>query len=175
MARLAILALLVSGAGSVFAAEASRPLAERLVACAGIDAAAGRLACFDREVAPLTQASEVPRQPAPAAPAVQAPVAAADPAPPALGQEQLPRSVAPPAAAASEALHARITELRNLGSGFYLVLLDNGQAWRHDNEALGAYLRQGESITISKGNLGTYRLVRDAGKARDWIRVARVR
>jgi hypothetical protein len=56
-----------------------------------------------------------------------------------------------------------------------VITLDNGQAWRHDNETLGEYLRKGEAVTISKGLMGTYRLTRDAGAAKNWIRVARIR
>ena len=184
-----VLGVLLAAGAQVADSEAAAALTERLADCADLEAAAQRLACFDREVAPLKRpAKQLPAQAATMAPAAiprqgaVAPQAAVVPPPapavataPALGQEQLPRSSDATAAEKSESLHARITELRKLGPGVYLVSLDNGQAWRHENEALGAFLRQGEAVTISKGNLGTYRLVRDAGKTRDWIRVARVR
>ena len=53
--------------------------------------------------------------------------------------------------------------------------LDNGQTWRHEDQTLGAYLKEGEAITIRKGTLGSYRLSRDDGDAKNWIRVSRVR
>lgn len=74
-----------------------------------------------------------------------------------------------------EALHARITEMRRSGSSAFLVTLDNGQVWRHENETQGEYLRIGEPVTITKAALGSYRLTRDAGAAKNWIRVTRIR
>jgi hypothetical protein len=55
------------------------------------------------------------------------------------------------------------------------LYLDNGQVWRHEDSVQGEYLRDGEAITIEKGALGSYKLTRDAGKSRNWIRVTRVR
>jgi hypothetical protein len=72
-------------------------------------------------------------------------------------------------------VQARITALRSAGPGVFVVSLDNGQSWRHENEYLGAYLREGDAVTITRGSMGTYRLTRDAGKAKDWIRVTPTR
>jgi hypothetical protein len=57
----------------------------------------------------------------------------------------------------------------------FIVYLDNGQAWKHQDVVLGEYLREGEAITISRAALGSYRLTRDAGKSKNWIRVTRIR
>jgi hypothetical protein len=166
-----VCAAIAAVAATAWSAESPRGLNERLVVCADIAETAPRLACFDREVAPLRAAAR--GQGAVVATPSPAPVV---PPRPALDEEQLRRSGAEVAAQdASETVQARITELRQLGADVYLVSLDNGQTWRHDNAALGAYLRVGDAVTISKGKLGTYRLVRDAGKAKDWIRIARVR
>lgn len=74
-------------------------------------------------------------------------------------------------------MHARISSQKEIGSSrIYNVFLDNGQVWRHENTHLGSYLREGEAVTIAQtGALGTYRLTRDAGKEKDWIKVTRVR
>lgn len=179
MKQMAVSAVLAVASAAAFSAEAPRGLNERLVVCADLGEAAARLACFDREVAPLKVGSRGSKTVStPATAPVQAPVSTAAPAAarPVLGEEQLRRSSEETAAKdAAETQQARITELRQLGADVYLVSLDNGQVWRHDNAALGAYLRVGDAVTISKGKLGTYRLVRDAGKAKDWIRIARVR
>jgi hypothetical protein len=75
----------------------------------------------------------------------------------------------------NQVLHSRIVSLHQTGQGTYVVALDNGQAWRHENEHLGSYLREGELVTIRKAALGSYRLTRDEGDAKNWIRVTRVR
>ena len=73
-----------------------------------------------------------------------------------------------------QVLHAHIAELKAAGSGRYLVVLDNGQVWRHEDAYLGGFLKTGEAVTISKGAMGSYRLTRDAGQSKNWIRVTRV-
>lgn len=132
------------------------PLEDRLVQCWQIEKPDDRLACFDREAAPLARARAA-RSTAATAPPVAAP--------------------APPEAAPQDAqiVHARITELRRSGMASYQVLLDNGQSWQHENEYLGQYLQKGEAVTITRAAMGNYRLTRDAGKSKDWIRVTRVR
>jgi hypothetical protein len=162
-----------------------------------------RLACFDREIAltrksaataapaapspaqvPVPAASRESRSTRPAAPASSAQISAPVPAPaptaatraaPSFGEEQLSPKDRPTASEDPQALHARIASLREVEPSTYLVTLDNGQAWRHEDSRLGPYLREGEAITISKGSLGTYRLTRDDGQSRNWIRVKRVR
>jgi 23S rRNA pseudouridine2605 synthase len=57
----------------------------------------------------------------------------------------------------------------------YLVTLDNGQVWRHEDGGMAPYLVPGDAVTISRGAMGSYRLTRDAGKSKDWVRVTRVR
>jgi hypothetical protein len=170
----------------------AEPSAERLVGCADIKDARDRLACFDREVAPVVGARSQPA-PAPAppsAPVARAPApstapaptpapapstAPAAPSPPAFGDEQLAPKSRATAPEVQQSLHARIERLRTVTATDYIVYLDNGQAWRHQDQSLGSYLREGEAITISKGALGSYRLTRDAGQTKNWIRVTRVR
>lgn len=163
---------------------------DRIVNCAVFKDAQERLVCFDREVealararlaAPASAASPSPAAPLPMAPATVLPGPL--PAAPAVvvassstfGQEQLDAKRQPVNPAADQVLHARITALRTAGSVNFLVTLDNGQVWRHENSIQGAYLRVGEAITIGKGALGSYRMTRDAGDEKNWIRVARVR
>jgi hypothetical protein len=164
---------------------------DRIVNCAVFNDAPERLACFDREVealararlaAPAAVASPSLAVPVPmaSAPRVPGPVMTV-PAVPAVapgstfGQEQLSAKRQPVAPDAEQVLHGRITALRSGGSVIFLVTLDNGQVWRHENSVQGAYLRVGDAITIGKGALGSYRMTRDAGDEKNWIRVARVR
>jgi hypothetical protein len=129
--------------------------ADRALACSDIKDAAARLECFDRSAAAAREpvATAMPVAP-PAQPAT--PQAAGKPA------EQLP-------------LHARIIETRKASGGLYLVILDNGQTWRHESGSMEPYLKVGEAVTIRKGSLGSHRLTLDSGKAKNWVRVTRVR
>jgi hypothetical protein len=174
-----------------FAAEA--PL-DRLVGCADIKESRDRLACFDREVAPLASArarspapaaapAQVARTPAPPGPATSPAPAAAVPGPapapaPAsrsFGDEQLQPKDRAATSEAEQVLHARIERLRTVTASDFIVYLDNGQAWRHQDQTLGAYLRLGDAVTISRAALGSYRLTRDAGSTKNWIRVTRIK
>jgi len=175
------------------AAAAAPPDADRLLACAKVEASSERLGCFDREAARLAvllrEAAPVPAAVLPPAPpAVPAPVPAASaatapvlppvmPSPPSatasIGQEQLAGKQGQEAA--EKILHARVTAQRKVGSSAFIVTLDNGQSWRHEDLHQSEYLREGDAITIRQAAMGSYRLTRDAGKVRDWIRVTRVR
>lgn len=172
--------------------------ADRLVDCTAVQDAAARLACFDREIVPFARSRVASAAPAPNAappsqarstpppvartvapapvspPPASAPVAPAAAAAPSLGAEQLESTRRRRDKEEAPSLTARITTLREAG-GAYVVTLDNGQIWRHENQHLGSYLRQGEAVTIRKATLGSYRLTRDAGDSKDWIRVTRVR
>jgi hypothetical protein len=163
--------------------EAPAPV-DRLVACADVQDPAQRLTCFDREIAPLAKARAASAPPAAAppvaqrtAPATPTPTPPSPPAPPAasLGEEQLSPKLRAPVNEDEQVLHAHISALRAQGPSTFVVALDNGQTWRHEDQHLGSYLRVGDAITIRKATLGTYRLTRDAGETRNWIRVTRVR
>lgn len=158
------------------AAETAAPAAP-FIACSDITDAAARLECFDRGAA----AAREPRAPAtpvnpPAQPATP-PVAdkAADASAGAqFGDEQLKKNDQPKDAEAP-ALQAHITATRKASGGLYLIILDNGQTWRHESGSMDPYLKVGEAVTIRKGIMGSYRLTLDSGQAKNWVRVSRVR
>jgi hypothetical protein len=192
MKKTAVSLLMLSASLPAISADADAPLVDRLIVCTAVTDTAQRLACFDREMAPLAQsrssvasrpptaAPTAPRPPAttPVAPSVaQSPPAASSvPAPASsFGKEQLGVNDKSPVPKNEQALHARIASLRQVNANAWAVTLDNGQVWRHEDVTLGAYLRDGEAVTITKAALGAYRLSRDAGNSKDWIRVKRIR
>jgi len=125
--------------------------------------------------APATVNAPTPATlPTPATATVPAPTPAPA-APPSFGQEQLAREQGPAPRQEDLTLHARLSSQKSVGAGLFNLYLDNGQVWRHEDPVLGPYLKDGDAITIEKGALGSYKLTRDAGKARNWIRVTRVR
>jgi hypothetical protein len=165
---------------------------DRLVGCSDIRDARDRLACFDREVAPFAKgrpsvpAPPVARAPVTSAPATQvapsAPARAATAAPTAtaatpsaFGDDQLGVNSKKSVPEEERTLHAAITSIRPAGTGTWLVTLDNGQVWRHQDATQGAYLREGDAVTLTRASLGSYRLARDAGQAKNWIRATRIR
>jgi hypothetical protein len=72
-------------------------------------------------------------------------------------------------------LQARIAGTRKATGGLYLIILDNGQTWRHESGSMEPYLKVGEAVTIRKGTLGSHRLTLDSGQSKNWVRVTRVR
>jgi len=154
-----------------------------LLACASIVDTAARLECFDRSAAAARRAQAPAALPPPAPPLPATP--SARPAPPAaatkppdtaastsFGSESLPQRA--PSEASAEMLQARIVETRKATGGRYLVVLDNGQIWRHDMGSMAPYLLVGEAVTIRKASLGSYRLTLDSSRSSNWVRVTRI-
>ena len=179
MQKRKLIAALVAAVVMVEAGAASLS-EEQLVACAGMTDSGARLACYDREVAPLAREvagrarASSPAAPTPARVPTPSPATAITPAP-SFGQEQLTREQSPAAEKEERTLHARLSSQKSVGGGRFNLYLDNGQVWRHEDSVLGFDLKDGDAITIEKGALGSYKLSRDTGKWRDWIRVTRVR
>jgi hypothetical protein len=156
-----------------------------LIACRALTDAAARLACLDRETALLAEAIQVkpPQTTAPAGPAVvPAPVQAPAAAPPALDATQqfgLPKDLvaqkevrAATRAADVEKIHARLSTLVTAGGGLLVFTLDNGQVWKQTVTSDELLLKPGNTVTISKGLLGSYILQASSGRV---CRVKRVR
>jgi pyruvate/2-oxoglutarate dehydrogenase complex dihydrolipoamide acyltransferase (E2) component len=168
--KIAVTSLVLATIGArVLAAESTTIPTDQLLACVDLQDAAARLACFD-QVAQLAGARRAPS--APAAVPTTAPAATA--ALPSFGQAQLKPNERPAESAQESALHARVASSRSAGQGTYLLTLDNGQVWRHEDGDFASYLAVGEAVTISKASMGSYRLTRDAGKAKNWVRVSRI-
>ena len=179
MQKRKLIAALVAAVMMVEAGAASLS-EEQLVACAGMTDSGARLACYDREVAPLAREvagrarASSPAAPTPARVPTPSPATAITPAP-SFGQEQLTREQPPAPEKEERTLQARLSSQKSVGGGRFNLYLDNGQVWRHEDSVLAFYLKDGDAITIKKGALGSYKLSRDTGKWRDWIRVTRVR
>jgi hypothetical protein len=188
--------LCLACAGRCEAADSSA----KLLACRGIDDAAARLACFDREAAALAPgavahaASPAAPSPAtaspPAAPAAPpvvaavprapaaAPVAVA-PAPDAAQQFGLPeRTVAAQEVAAGtrpaevKKIEAHVTKFAPGPDGRLVFTLDNDQVWRQLLSEGDLLMNPGDSVAISRGFLGSYWLQTASGRG---CKVTRVR
>jgi hypothetical protein len=72
-------------------------------------------------------------------------------------------------------MQARIAGFRDAGGGVYVILLDNDQAWRHEDAHRASFLRVGDPVVIRRGSLGSYWLHRESDGTRNGIRVTRIR
>jgi hypothetical protein len=117
---------------------------------------------------PVASPAPLPAQAAPPAPS-------APPTQFALGEEQLKGRNQVQIAQEQASLRGRITQAGRGGQGTYLVTLDNGQVWRHEQGAMADYLTPGAAVTITRASMGSYRLTLDSGSKKNWVRVTRVR
>jgi hypothetical protein len=62
-----------------------------------------------------------------------------------------------------EDIAAAVTRVSSLPGGQRLVVLDNGQSWRVIEGSSRGPLRNGDSITITRAALGSFRLITPAG------------
>jgi hypothetical protein len=133
-------------------------------ACGGIRKNSERLACYDTRVYPVASGTVVEAAPMPtpeevfgaetsATPAATSEDAAAQP------REELSK------------ITARVTAMTTLPRGQLQMELDNGQVWRQV-EAHELLLHIGDSVTISRAALGTFRLKTASGRV---SKVERVR
>ena len=99
------------------------------------------------------------------------------------GEEKLSSKIEADLPEEERQLQAHIRSVRSLPPDAYLVTLDNGQSWRHENMRQAEFLKEGDAITITRaslGNLSTDARCRrcqelDSGHAGSMIRFERSR
>ncbi|MBX5462176.1 MAG: hypothetical protein IRZ28_13940 [Steroidobacteraceae bacterium] len=178
-----VLALGAVGLFQGVASGQSLDASAELLACANVQDNFARLACYDRLNPPRG---------AMAAQAAEAPKAASAPAPapaktPAVAAAAAPAAVAAPAVSAARAeaefglserarrdrnepagvdhIVAKVTSVSERPRGELLLKLDNGQTWTQTERRLGTLIKEGETVTISRGALGSFMLTSEAGVA----------
>jgi hypothetical protein len=127
-------------------APVSDSLQGRLRECAAVEENGERLACFDKVTASLPDGNATRE-------------ATATPPP-------------PPKAEVPTRVSAKVTTLRELSTGALLIELDNGQSWRTIPEDARLMLKVGDTVTISRGAFGSFRLATPGNR---FARVNRVR
>ena len=148
-------ALLINGVSS-----ATEPLPEPLKACVSMRRDAERLACFDKAIA-MMEAGQV-NTPAPS-----------------------PENMFGANADVSEASHAHsdvkrdelkqisgtVTSQRRGDDGMIVLELDNGQVWRQQDNDATLTIATGDSVTINRASLGTFRITDKRGRSARFKRV----
>jgi hypothetical protein len=116
-----------------------------------------RIACYDR--------LNPPRAPAPeSAPAKVAEFGLSDEM-----KRRQQESERAAGRAPSTTMEARVQNVSERPHGELLLELDNGQIWAQTERRAGTLIRVGESVTISRGALGSYQLVASSG-ASAWVK-----
>jgi hypothetical protein len=136
-------------------------------ACAAIRKSSERLACYDNRVYPVATGATAAAPPTPSAEEVFGAESSAVAAP---AKEEEAAEAPPPREELSK-ITAHVTAMSTLPRGELQIELDNGQVWRQvDPHAL--LLHTGDSVTIARGALGTFRLTTSTGRV---SKVQRVR
>ncbi len=159
--------LAVAQPPAVSAHDAAEGLTAALQACAAESDAAGRLACFDREVALLPKPAPV-EQPEPAA-AATSPVLSAEERF-GLTESAARRKEKFEKAPQLESLEALVTKISRRPRGELVMTLDNGQIWVQ-RQAATFDVRVGDAVTIKAGVLGSFTMSTASGR---FTRVARM-
>jgi len=132
-----------------------------LRACAAIQRDTERLICYDRAVARLAEGKDTDAPP-PSAEEL-------------FGAGRVARETRPDTQVKREELAkitARVKKLRNTADGALVLELDNGQVWQQVSSDVTLVVDEGDTVTISRGALGSYRL---SGPGNRIARVRRVR
>lgn len=153
-----IVPLALSGWASASAAESVLP--EALEACASLRKDGERLACFDKAVAALRKGEAVTAQVSPEIMfGANSETAGASPASREVKREELRQ------------ITGTVTSLRHTNDGMMVLELDNGQVWRQQDSDVRLLVSQGETVTISRASLGTFRISDKTGRFARFRRV----
>jgi hypothetical protein len=177
---LSLAALCCLGIASAVAQE----VPQTIVDCVDLKRDAARLACFDREVAQLTQrpagVASTPIAPTPPAP-IATPVAPTPQPSAAVKNDDFGMSgdLARKRAATqkdvekpAESIEATLTKVTAKPYGELVFELDNGQVWQQLEAKKNFEIKEGTKVRIKKGAMGSFFLIADSGIA---TRAKRVR
>lgn len=146
--------LLFAGAVS---AQSSIP--SQLEPCVSIRRDTERLACFDRAIAALRTGSDTPAPTAENMFGVTESRAPADDRAQAEKREELRR------------IQGSITSISRTGDGMIVLELDNGQVWRQQDSAVKLSIGVGDTVTITRAAMGTFRIADNSGRFARFKRV----
>jgi hypothetical protein len=141
------------------AAIAADLIPAQILACSLLSHDPERLACFDKAIAQLQDGTDAK------------PVSAEN----MFGAtgENAP-AIGPPREVPREDLKqisAVVTSLRSMDDGMILLALDNGQAWRQQDKDVTLTIDTGDTVTVARASLGTFRIVDKRGRSARFKRV----
>jgi hypothetical protein len=141
------------------AAPAADVLPDRLKICVSLHRDSERLACFDRAMAEMQSGAQEP----PASPedmfGANSVINAAQGANQPTKREEL------------KEISGVVTSLRHADDGMIIVDLDNGQSWRQQDQEVTLLIAAGDTVTVMRASLGTFRIADKRGRSARFRRV----
>jgi len=140
--------------------QAAEPLPEPIRACKALRSDAERLACYDKAVAHVesgatTDAAVTPENMFGGSTAIAPPPDPQNPA----EREELKQ------------ITGKVVSLNRTANGLVELRLDNDQVWRQQTSDTTPTIETGDSVTISRASLGTFRLTDKRGRSSRFKRV----
>lgn len=140
-------------------ARSAEPLPEHLKTCISLSRDAERLACFDRAMIEMQGGT---KEPAPSPEnmfGANAAINAASGAKQPTRREDL------------QQITGVVTSLRHADDGMIVVDLDNGQSWRQQDQEVALMIAAGDTVTVTRATLGTFRIADKRGRSARFRRV----
>lgn len=141
-------------AGSFWACHAlsAEPVPAAIEACSSLLRDSERLACYDNAVASLKSG-----QSATGASAENMFGATSETSRAAAGLKDVKREEL-------KQISGMVTSLRRTDGGMIILELDNGQVWRQQDSDVRLMVSQGDTVTIVRASMGTFRIADKSGR-----------
>ena len=140
--------------------HAESALPEAFRPCLSLRRDSERLACYDRVVASLEKGGETPAGATPENMFGAHTAMVAKPTTPQEGgREEL------------QQISGKVVSVRRTESGLMELVLDNDQLWRQQDSDTVLIIQSGDSVTISRASLGTFRIADKRGRSARFKRV----
>jgi hypothetical protein len=155
------LSILIAAAGSLLSAlpaPAADELPGHLKTCVSLRRDAERLACYDKAVAQLQNGTDSPP------PSAENMFGANNEILGTPGNRDTQREEL-------REIKGVVTSLRRADDGMIVVGLDNGQTWRQQDSDVSLTIDTGDSVTIMRASLGTFRIADKRGRSARFKRV----
>jgi len=140
-------------------APAADPLPEHLKTCVSLRRDSERLACFDRAMVEMQGASKDPAPSPENMFGANATINAASGVKQPTRREDL------------QQITGVVTSLRHGVDGMIILDLDNGQSWRQQDQEVALVIAAGDTVTVARASLGTFRIADKRGRSARFTRV----
>lgn len=140
-------------------AMATEVLPEHIKACIALRRDSERLACFDKAIAQIQNGTDMPPPSAENMFGANGDVTAASGAEREVKREELRQ------------ISGVVTSVRRSDDGMILLALDNGQAWRQQDNDVSLVIDQGDTVKVMRASLGTFRIADKRGRSARFKRV----
>ena len=145
---------------TVTSAQAEQQVPQAIRDCARLGRDPERLACYDRAVSDLLAGTTQTDSASPENMFGASTAIASPPADTAAARRDELKQIT-----------AQVVSLKELDDGALLLVLDNSQVWRQQDSDARITVETGDSVTISRASLGTFRITDTRGRSARFKRV----